>query len=473
MKRASFGLAALLSAGILAGCWASHAEDEDVGASEAQMTPLDRLVIGRATNYPADLSLRESLPELRASQAARRKQAWAIARKVLEPVTLDSGATGAPADASASSAGPVRTLPRFQTWYAKDEILPMFDRVLRGMSREDLAARKPPPSASIDEAFTWEAGRARTLPGWSEARLAQRLAELDESSTASLGGPERVLMSPALVGHLYAHYDSILGCINQVPAPDAPPPSATSFAPCVGEEFPPDAVVVKARWVPDVLPLEAFDTSAAALSTTLARGDWGTAPRTATPDDGAIYTMRLPSGIRMRLVALHIATKELRDWTWVSLFWSDTPNTDWGADRPSDLDGPFSHYKMCTAVAYDEEDDGTQLRATNGSGGLLDDAVDTLAAAHAATRAFGPRTWCSNPYLEHGAGNAKTNCIGCHQHGGTSHTSESILEGPASFPDGSRARARENFPADYLFVTGTGLELAALMKAKVDQLTVR
>jgi hypothetical protein len=119
---------------------------------------------------------------------------------------------------------------------------------------------------------------------------------------------------------------------------------------------------------------------------------------------------------------------------------------------------------MCSVVGYDEGDDGhASDRVT----------APSLAAALAATREHGPRTWCSNPYLEHGAGNAKTNCIGCHQHGGTRHTSESVLEGPSAFPDGSRARHRNNFPADYLFVTSTGLELATLMKAKVDQLAPR
>jgi hypothetical protein len=460
--RAPFASVALLAAGILAGCFGSHATEE-VGVAEGEMTPLDRLVIGRATTYPADLSMRDALPELRASQSVRRKQAWEIARKVLEPVTLDSGTTGA--DGGVTTA---RSLPRFQTWYAKDEILPMFDRVLRGLSKDDLAAHKPPTSAAIEEAFAWESGRARSLPGWSEQRLQQRLSELDQNGTANLGGPERVLMSPALVGHLYAHYDRILGCIGNVPGPDEPPTSTTSFAPCVGEEFPPGAVVVKARWVPDALPLEAFDTSANALSSTLARGDWGAAPRTASPGEGSIYTMRLPSGIRMRLAALHIATKELRDWMWVSLFWSDTPNTDYGADRPTELAGPFANYKMCTVVAYDEEDDGTPPPPTRAKD---PDPSGSLDAAHAATRAFGPRTWCSNPYLEHGPGNAKTNCIGCHQHGGTSHTSASVLEGPSAFPDGSRAKSRANFPADYLFITGTGLELASLMKGKVDQLT--
>lgn len=335
----------------------------------------------------------------------------------------------------------------------------MFDRILRQMTPEELAAHARPKPEAIEEALLWGATRATSLPDWSEERLARRRAELAANGTAAVGGPERVLMSPELVAHLYANYDAIVGCIRNFPAASDPPPSATNFARCVGEEFPPGAAVVKARWVPDSLPLEVFDTSEGALKETLARGEWGAGPRTATPGEDAIYTMRLPSGLRMRLAAIHILTKELRDWSWVSLFWSDRPDSDFGADRPASFRGPFGGYKMCAVVDYDERDDGAKPTG-----------APSLDRALAATRSFGPRTWCSNPYLEHGENNATTNCIGCHQHGGTDLTTEAILHGPGAFPDGARARARENFPADYLFVTGTGLELAALMKAKLDQL---
>ncbi len=419
----------------IAGC-ASITPDEASSSHQDEMTPLDRLIVGRAAAYPANEKLRDALPELLASQGARRAEAWNIARKVLLPE--------APSP-----------LPRFQTWYAKEEILPMFDRILQRQTPEERANRVAPTAEAIDEAFRWEAERAKTLPNWSEERLARRKAELEADGPASLGGPERVLMSPAMVAHIYKNYASALRCIGNVPKSGDAPPSETNFAPCVGEEFPADAVVVKARWTPNTLPLEAFDTSGGALSTALAAGEWGEAPRTAIADDRSIYSMRLSSGIRMRLVALHVASKELRDWAWVSLFWSDAPAIDFGADRPVDFTGPFGNYKMCTVVDFDEAD----RTKREGSLGLALAAVS------------GERSWCSNPYLEHGKGYAVTICIGCHLHGGTDLTSTSILEGDAAFPDGSRERLRSNFPADYSFITSTGLELAALLKAKADQLS--
>lgn len=446
----SLGLIGLLA---LAACAAAT---EKVADSQQDMSPTDRLFVGAASPYPADLTLRGELPALKASQAARREQAWKIAQRVLEPVSLDpSGIASGPAP---------RTLPRFQTWYSKEEVLPILDHILRSQSPADLAAHRKLTEAEIQAGFDWIAQRAIGTAAGSADKIASRRQELDLDGDQSLGGPERVLMSPEVLTHLFRNYDSIIACMRSFPAAEDAPPSEDNFAPCVGTEFPEGAVIVKAKWVPNTLPLDAWDTSADALTTALTSGQWGAAPRTASPDPLHIYEMTLASGIRHRLAALHIMSKELRDWAWVSLFWSDQPNTDFGADRPAGFGGPLaaplSNYKMCTAVAFDEQDDGSSLAS----------ADPTLQAADGATRAFGPRTWCSNPYLEEGEHNAKTNCIGCHQHAGTDLDTTSIIQGDHAFPDGSREQLRKNFPADYTFITSTGLALAAQMQAKVNQL---
>ena len=152
------------------------------------------------------------------------REAWSVIRKVTEPVGLDEQG---------------RSMPRFQTWYGKDEIVPMFEHILLGQTEAERRAHTPPSAAVLEETFSWAAKRATTLASFSQERLAQRRAELESTGTASLGGVERVLMSPALVGHLLTHYDAMLRCLEQVPEGSAPPPSETNFAPCVGEEFPP------------------------------------------------------------------------------------------------------------------------------------------------------------------------------------------------------------------------------------------
>lgn len=77
-------------------------------------------------------------------------------------------------------------------------------------------------------------------------------------------------------------------------------------------------------------------------------------------------------------------------------------------------------------------------------------------------------SWVSNPYLEKGADNAQTNCIGCHQHGGTSKSTESILAARDRFPSSSRTKLRKNFPTDYFWaMTSAPERLAGVIEDQV------
>jgi hypothetical protein len=150
----------------------------------------------------------------------------------------------------------------------------------------------------------------------------------------------------------------------------------------------------------------------------------------------------MSDGTRFRMPALHLVTKELRDWLWITIWWSDKPDEDFGADRPEEikkLGGPWGHYKMNVAVAFEEKDPDPK-------GGFTGSLGDALAATYGGV---GKPSWASNPYLEKGAPNAQTNCIGCHQHAGTLENSESILGAPDKFPAASRTKVRKNFPTDY------------------------
>ena len=165
-------------------------------------------------------------------------------------------------------------------------------------------------------------------------------------------------------------------------------------------------------------PLPTFETSPRALAARrLGDVSWDEPDGHAEPGPESIHTVTTPAGATFRLAGLHLMTKELDHWVWVSLMWSPEPDVGLGDDRPASiaaLGGPWSHYGMCVVTSFDEAD--------------------------------GSPSWCSNPYLEHGPGNAATNCIGCHQHGGTGLPSEAILAG---FEDHGTRLVRNNFPADY------------------------
>jgi hypothetical protein len=234
-------------------------------------------------------------------------------------------------------------------------------------------------------------------------------------------------------------------------------------APCMRGTFPVDAVVVKADWrraqFGQELPV--YDTSAEGLKTRLAStGDlsWTEPDAQANPGPEDIYTLELPNGNLFRLAALHIMTKELDHWLWVTLWWSPTPDTDFGADRPDTLRGAFRNYKMCAVSAVAEGD----ANPTGGYDGEQESLARSLAATYAGQ---GGPSWCSNPYLERGAGNANTNCMGCHQHAGTKLTPETILSDHAAFPLHGRTEQRRDFPSDYVFAATAGDNLGAMFQA--------
>ncbi len=224
-----------------------------------------------------------------------------------------------------------------------------------------------------------------------------------------------------------------------------------AWAACLDGPFPTGAVIVKAdyRRSDFEMTMPVYDTSGPALAGRLS-GDasWETADGEADPGPDDIYSLTLPSGASYRLAALHVMTKELDHWLWVTLWWSPSPDGDFGADRPGAIDalgGAWSSYKMCVVTAFDEGD------AAPGGGFEADhpSLAEALAAVHGGV---GAPTWCSNPYLEEGHGNAATNCIGCHQHGGATSTSEEIL----LFPGHGTSLARNNFPTDYAWAVTDG-----------------
>jgi hypothetical protein len=237
---------------------------------------------------------------------------------------------------------------------------------------------------------------------------------------------------------------------------------------CVDGEFPRDAVVIKADWkradFGETLPI--YNTTGPRMTTRLrADGtfDWGPGDGFADPQEADIYKVKVPSGGNFRLAALHIMTKELEHWLWITLWFSDDPDSDFGADRPASIAGlgPWRNYKMCVATGYLEGD-------PDPTGGFTGTLGEALASVHGG---LGTPTWCSNPYLEVGAGNADTNCIGCHQHGGRMQlTPEEIISNEIEFPHHGRARVRNNFFTDYSWAVqgGRGDDLASVIQAEIE-----
>src|SRR5699024_7817 len=144
---------------------------------------------------------------------------------------------------------------------------------------------------------------------------------------------------------------------------------------------------------------------------------------------------------------LHIRTRELAHWMNITLWFSPDPDEDFGADRPDAiraLGPPWSSYKMCVAIEFDEHD-------PDPNGGFIDDAPSLAAALRAVHEGPGGPSWCSNPYIDAGPGLARSNCVGCHQHAMSGARPAEIATDESRFPESGRLQMRNNFPADHFW----------------------
>jgi hypothetical protein len=444
---------------------AVRACDGTIGQHAAALSVVDRSLVGSPASYVADPTLREREELLRHSQRKRREAAWKIAERVLAPIHLPEGLVPAASQA---------TLPAWQTWHAKDDLTRIFRHLYPTLSASEQAARSPFSPEAIRHAVRWNDGAIDDFEDWTFERLLAYQSEVDDDlELHGLGGIYRVSYNEAASSHWLASYPEVLGCrdtgVAGTELEGAEPSSGACKQPqaaCLSGDFPANAVMVKASWrrADGTETLPAFETSAAALERRLTTDNafaWGEPDSQANPSSDDIYTLRLPNGNSFRLVGLHIMTKELDQWFWTTLWWSAQPDEDFGADRPSTLPPPWNNYKLCAVADFDEADPQP--------GGGFDSDHPSLSRALAATnaRAHGP-TWCSNPYLEEGEGNASTNCIGCHQHAGTLLSSEQILADPERFPDFGRTEQRTTFPSDYAFAGNMGDNLGAMFEETED-----
>jgi hypothetical protein len=458
---------ALLALGIAAasaavGCGAGGDEGS---TGEDEVRPVERAIIGAARPYVADKTLDGKKDKLDASQKARREVAWKSIAKVLKD--------GRIADSDVKVDSKRAKLPAFRTWYQKDDYERMFAKLYESHGAEARKARRPFTEAQIDAALE---ANATDRGSWADDAFEERLQAIDTKAAAQgLGGNARVSYSTGAVRHMMKSWAPLTRCARGEVTDDplAEPKSPTLFSTCVDEEFPKDAAVIKAAWLRadfgGKVPVRS--SSAEALTARMAgqvdEGGWGKGDpvNEQAPDESSIYSVKMADGASFRMPALHLITKELREWLWITIWWSPEPDTDFGADRPAaitQLGGPWKNYKMCVVTGYEEKDPDPTGGFPTGKGSLGD-------ALKATYKGVGAPTWCSNQYIERGTHNAQTNCIGCHQHAGTQLRSEAVLADDKLFPDFGRTKIRKNFPADYLFAAVQPPEsISNIMQTQVE-----
>lgn len=424
-------------------------------ASRTAATPEARKAIGLAAAYRPEAISEVAEGRIKTSMRERRAFAWRAVAKALAP-----GARG---------------LPAWASWYAKDDFQRVFHKLYDDAGKERRALRDPFSDEETANAVAWNVRYVDELPAWPEGRYDAWLASLDtDAKLRGVAGLARTFYAPAAMQAFLGGYSQIDRCQPGLPALDFlwKNPDPANFTYCFPREFDRAAAIAKTAWKRRDFGLKVpvYDTDATSLSRRLADANtgWGAPDREVSPNDDAIYAIEAPGGARFQLAALHLMTKELREWAWITLWWSDDPDSDFGEDRPAEiraLGGPWSHYKMCVVTGFEDQDvPDVDYAAT----------YPSLASALAATKAAtAPYTWCSNAHVELGASNQRSNCIGCHQHGGSMLNPQDILANSERFPGGGSGRVRENFPADYLWSFGREPErLSGYIRQQIDHYDV-
>jgi hypothetical protein len=450
---------------LVAGAAACAVEGSN-GLSEDALSPT-RGIVG----VPGDLQVKDRSfegsarlnDELAADMKKRRDHAWDVLGKSSRPHKVAIDGTNV-------------NVPLWMTWYEGAEIGEILQVALD--TKKNGAAAGAAPTLSdrdINIAMKLHAKQARGVhkgASFKQPLLTNKGQNTTrDPQTRDLFAPTGfTLFSPAYVRHVLRNYKTVASCgtpnastpaVFDRPAFDAKVHSGNFAAPCFDAEFPADAVMAKAVWRPLAEPVAYYDTGVTGLTkifadvdTTWSAAELGTKkidPNTKTD----MVIAKDDQGTAWGLVALHLSTKETRNWVWSTYFWSpdELATQDFGADRdvqpffsgaaPDDstktLREALNNYKMCTTSDFAERDE--QLATRYGEVGNLGTLTSALLKADelvnagprrpgavdptvfSGARLFGkasPRsTWCSNPYVESHPGNTHTNCIGCHQHAAT------------------------------------------------------
>ena len=459
--------------------------------SKPKAHPVDRRVLGKGQPYGGTSF---EIDKARLSMKHRRDKAWLAVKNLVAQVPIGS------LSENFNPNGP-KKIPLWQTFYESSEFEQMFRQLYKNLGPIGRRQQKrfcPSDLARILD----DHAKKRLSFVYSERKFNERLGQFDSvEATRGVSGRGVTLFSPAIILHLLQNYRELAACSKTIQNldRDAYGPSPDNFAPCLSQEFPSRefkkpamdeyshcqesadslltdfqkvfdqggvSVAVKTSWqeVTSSSQVAVFDTDADSMKKTLEDGEWTPSSYidSTSLDPSEIYTIELINSLsapieraRYQLTGLHFVTKDERDWLWISLFWSPDASEDLGADRPSDLqETPWKNYKMCVVSDYPEAiaSPGEEFQKEHPDLAATLEAIKDHAKFH---------TWCSNPYIEQGKGNARTNCIGCHQHGGTNESSGAIfLDDPKDplnaqrrlrFPHSSRSKVRNNFPADYLW----------------------
>lgn len=396
-----------------------------------------RRLVGPGIEYvPTSLDSEKLANDLNRSMQKRRRFAWEVIQKVTANVSVSNIQTG---------------VPLWMTWYSPSEIKNLFEIAYTDPNKK--MGKNGFDAAYVTSIIKNPALGNSNLKEKEFNKFLARINAAEKSgklgTISGINGSRRqgfTMVSPAYVQHVLENFVGISNCDSVNIDKYLDLMGQKSFSPCM-PEFPRQSVMIKTSWekVPDFM--DNFDLSAEALGTTYAQSleprsknatpvPWPRVKGQAKvpmPGPDKIFRITGRDDTQWALRAIHIVTKEIREWVWITLSWSANPDVDFGQDRPANILAPWNNYKMMVVTSF-EENDATPYFDAKGEPLLALKAIHDFKASKEGKKVL---TWASDPHIE--IEHFKSNCIGCHG-----------AEGDAE------ERTRKNFPTDFSFLISPG-----------------
>ncbi len=368
---------------------------------------------------------------------ARREAAWRVVQRVWAPVQAQGG-----------------TVPAWMTWYEQEDIEQLYRDMLTRHPGSIPLVEMPSLISTVMNARP----NKDLQTSLSSARMGKVLRQFTFPEFQLLAshvrpGTGTIYYSPSYVKHLLANAESIanydarsfertaagisspalLGVQNGEASGRLPPsrrldtPLLVSdppnrYARSMDREMPADAIMIKVNWIPASEGAVRYLTGGEEIAQGFGQSTTGKWQLGGVALQGRRYKItgsefvvaNDEKGSPWGLMAMHIASKNVRTWTWTTLIWGahSASHGGWDADMPPALASEWpalQSYGMVTASDFTEGDPAPWTEYM-GKGSAMQTLGNSLQAI---SRAMGNVQWCANPYIE--TEMSHTNCIGCHQ----------------------------------------------------------
>lgn len=428
-------LTAGFSLGGLSTAWSQvvSVEPERSAVLQSRQKPSVRFDMASATSNTPKFKL----ADVNTSMRRRRDMAWSIVADVWKPVQVSGG-----------------TIPAWMLWYEQEDIELLYREMSTKVETPDKAADAAPAVEAELQRYSTKDLQASL----SRARLGRVLRQTTFPQFRAMGphvepGTGSIYYNYAYVKHFLANAVKIANCdlsafatplVRSGQAQIQRQDADNIYALCMDSEMPPDAVMIKVAWTPIVLFEGQFEGTKAHdfdLSASMAAklplppaGQWLEEPFgyfNGTGIQSYGFDVADDQGQRWQLTGMHIASKKLRTWMWITLF-RRASGWEWTADKPRALDDVGLRSYGMAAVSDFKEGDPSPATSYDGVIAMMKqkragqapkpwseykgddkDFEPHVAVLKAVSQVMNGAQWASNPYIE--STMARGNCIGCHQ----------------------------------------------------------